>query len=288
MKKVFIYFKKLSSKWWILLSIIPSIFGTFNFYLGFPEIILSWQSSLIIFLILFFVASYLIWKDEIEEQEKLKDKINEYENKKPKLRLSFENNKNKFILKNKIFERKLDESLGVKRITNPNVLYRLTGGLFEKNPIINEIHEAFLPVKFELHNEGNFKATNVRVDIYFPANLTLIEDLPQQNNFLVPINFPRERTLGIYFQERNHLRLLCNESLHPDYIQFDEVYISTNKKGEFKLKYEIHSEELDSKGIKGELILKTNPIKEVKLYTIKEELEQDQREYEEKLKDQLT
>ncbi len=287
----FNYLKRLSSKWWVLLAIIPSIFGAFNFYLHLPEIIISWQFSLIIFLVLFFIANYLIWEEGIKEKKDLQNKIDEYENKKPKLRLSFGGNRNIFLLKNKVFERELEEPSMRIRPINPNVLQRLINiSGFTKNPIIDELHEAFLPLKFELHNEGDFKATNVRIDIYFPKNLILIQDLPQQNNLISPVsirNLHQRRTYGGGFQEKDHLRLWSDKSLHPDYIEFDTIYVFSDEEKKFKVKYEIHAEELDSKGIEGELTINAKPIKETKTYTIKGELEQDKNEYEEILKHHL-
>lgn len=288
-KNLYNYIIKVFSKWFIYISILPGLIGVIVFYFGFESILLSWQVSIYIFIIALFIATYFVWNEEKKEKIKLEEKLKEYENKKPKLRLTFENKKEKVLLENKIFERKLEESQMWVRPIPQHILQRMANNLlgFNKNPIIDEFHESFIPLNFELHNEGDFKATNIRVDIYFPEDFILINELPQQNNFLSAIISSSKRSFGLSFQEKNHLRLLCDKSLHPDYIEFDEIYISANKKAKFKIKYKIFCEELDSKGFKGELTIETNPIKEIRTYTIKDEFERDKREYEEMLKHQV-
>src|SRR3989344_558018 len=149
--------------------------------------------------------------------------------------------------------------------------------VFELN--YDEIYEAFIPVKFELHNEGEFVATDVIVDIEFPNGLTLIESLPSKNSFIVPTYFPHNRNSGRLFSKKNHLRLWSNKSQPPYSIGFEEVYVFSDKVKKFKIKYEIHSDELGSKGIKGELIIDAQPIKDIRKYTMKRELDRDAHEY---------
>lgn len=281
---ILIYLKKLSKRWWILLALVPSFLDVFNFYLKLPKIILSWQISLILFSLLFFVANYFVWKEEQEEKIKLQEELRKIEDKKPKLKISFEKDKTTFLLKNKIFERTLNESFQGIRPINPNVLQRLIGSL--NNPIIDEIHEAFIPLKFELYNEGDFKATDVSVDIYFPKDLILIEELPKQNNF-IHIGSLHKKNYGRFFQKKNHLRLWCDKSQHPYYLSFEEIYIFSKKKGKFKVKYEIHSDELNFKGIEGELIINAKPIHEIKEYSIKSELDKDVYKYNEIVESKL-
>ena len=71
------------------------------------------------------------------------------------------------------------------------------------------------------------------------------------------------------------------------FLTFKEIYLHANKKAEFIIEFKIHSDELDSEGIKGSLIINTKQIKEIKEYSIKEEFERDQRKYEETLANQI-
>lgn len=283
----FEYVRKLLKKWWVILAFIPSILRLFNFYLGFPEIILSLNISLILFSIFLTIANYLVWVEKHKENKELKIKINELENKKPKIGLSFENNKDIFILENKIFERVLEENQGIKIIDNPNILKRL-GEKFlglQNSPVVDEINESFLPLKFELHNNGEYVANDISVEIKFPKDLILIESLPA-NNFILP-QLIEKKVSGRFFQAGNKLRLWCNKLQPPYFLEFDEVYIFSNKKEKFRVEYEIYSDELGSKGIKGELIIDAKPIKEIRKYTIKSELDRDEFEYNKLLNNQL-
>jgi hypothetical protein len=282
-----IYIRKLVGRWWLLLAFIPSVIGLFNFYFSFPEIILSWQLSLILFSILLIFAGYSVWNEEHAEKIKLESEIKENNDKKPKLSLSFEKNKKKLSLKNKIFERKLDESPGIKSIVNPSILKRFgenIRGLFD-SPMIDEIHEAFLPIKFELHNGGEFIATDVSIDIHFPKELVLVGDLPKKG--LPFLTSSPGSSLGRHFTKKNQLRLWCNKSQPPYTVEFEEVYVFSNETKKFKINYEIHSDELGSKGIKGELFIDAKPIKELREYTIDSELRRDQYEYDKLIEDKL-
>src|SRR3989344_4781546 len=226
-KSISDYISKVFSKWFIYLSILPGLFDTLGFYFRFKISILSWKTSIYIFIATLFVATYLVWLKERKEKLALNEELNELKDKTPKLKLTFVNEKETFSLKNKIIERKLEENQQGIRPINSNVIQRminLKNGI-NHSPVIDEFYEVFTKLIFELHNIGNFKASNVRIDIYFPEELIILEKLPQQSD-PINISLKHKKEYGLYFQTKNHVRLWCKESLHPDYMEFDEIYIS--------------------------------------------------------------
>jgi len=58
-KSISDYISKVFSKWFIYLSILPGLFDTLGFYFRFKISILSWKTSIYIFIATLFVATYL-------------------------------------------------------------------------------------------------------------------------------------------------------------------------------------------------------------------------------------
>ncbi len=278
---LFSYLILLSKKWWILFALIPSILGTFNFYLRLPEIIFSWQASLILFFFLFIIANYFVWEEEQKLKETLQNKLNNYEDKKPKLELTFGGSRRHILVSNGKIIRKVNSSILDKPLNKVLKLPNFAGQLLnscmfkqELNHTEKEIHKEFVPLNFKLHNLGKVKAKNVRVDIDFPKESIILEELPAVRMLPILTNYVR-KTFGIQKIGKHRVLLWDNESLHPDITEFDHLFIHFNKKGKFKLKYTINSEELPPNENKGELIIEALPKDEVRLYPGEETLRQE-------------
>ena len=291
MRKILKYLKKIFSKWFIYFSFIPGILGSFNFYFGLPEIILSWKVSVGIFIVLYLIANYLVWEEGQKEKNKLQNRINEYENKKPKLELTFGGNEKHIIVSNRKIIRKVDSTLASHPVTNllklPNFAGQLlNSNLFkqELNHTEKELHKEFMPLNFKLHNLGKVKAKNVRVDIEFPKESIILEELPSIRTFPILSNYVK-KTYGMQKVDKHKILLWDNESLHPDITEFDHLFIRFNKEGEFKIKYVINSEELPPNETKGELIIESLHKEEVRLYPGNESLRQEKEAHEILLKE---
>lgn len=291
--KIFTYLKRLLSKWWISLALIPSILGTFNFYFKLPGLILTWQSSLILFSILFLIANYLIWKEESEERTKLQERLKEIDDKKPKLKLTFKDEQDKITIKNNLVKRRVDSSIINKSIEEQLKIDNFRGYLlsskFPTPDFYEDLYKEFEFVEFELHNIGDVKATNVRIKLEFPRAILVSEELPEKPSFFGRAILPsmRKRNFGEYKSKDNEISLWDNESLHPDITLFEPFFISARKKGKYKIKYVINCEELDAKGIKGELIISAKPKEELLLYPGEETIRQDKEGYETLLREAL-
>ena len=60
------YIKKVISKWWILLGFIPEVFDKFSVYFD-SELKIPEGSTLYLLLALWFISTYLVWKEEKEK-----------------------------------------------------------------------------------------------------------------------------------------------------------------------------------------------------------------------------
>ena len=284
-KTIPIYLKKVISKFWIFISFLPGLFGVLKLHFGLPKIIFSLETSIALFILLFFIASYLVWEDERKEKRKL-------QNKKPELKLAFEDEEEEILIKTNTIERNVKNSSD-KNYKNaiassmPVGVMSLVQGPFKNfgDDEINELHETFSPLKLELLNVGDVKATNIRINIYFPKNFTLLGDLPSNG---LDIHFPNIRkNQGIYLGKKDMLEAWCNDLLPPDKITFDNIFIRSEEEGNFNINYEIFCEELGPKPIKGSLKIKNKLDQSIKEYPSKKEMKKAEGVYKEMIELQL-
>lgn len=67
------YFKKVISKWWILLGLLPEVYDKVALYFHI-EYKLPEESTIYLFFALLFVSTYLVWKEEKEKTAALEEK----------------------------------------------------------------------------------------------------------------------------------------------------------------------------------------------------------------------
>jgi len=226
--------------------------------------------------------------DEKKEKIKLEERLKKIQDQKPKLDLSFENKEKIFELKNKFFEMKLSSRGKDILAQNMRGGIKILSEIIRKpDNIIEEIKEEFIPLTFWLNNYGNYKATNFIIDIDFPKEIIILEDLPKkESRFISSISSPfGKKDYGGFLNSKGHLRLYGDKTLSPTSINFGPFYVSSRIKGKFKIKYVINAEELGAGVIKGELIIKTDPREEIVEYINKERLEEDKDKYDKIIKE---
>ena len=256
------YGKKVLSNWWIYLSFIPAVMKTIEFYTKsiYPNFSintpLNWQSTIYLFMGLFIVSGYLVWKKQYNELEQIKDK-------KPKLKLYFSNKKESIEIEilrimKKVKKKKAvsDSANLVSNIIGINYLSNLINSS-EESRECEDVNKSIYDLKFFLSNEGESPVEDIRMELSFPESFRILEKRPNDSSFNFFGGFtPVNRDFGGYLSGTKKAHLWVNK-LHQTYIQgFNDIFILPTKEGEYKIKYNIISNDSGKEGIIGELNIK--------------------------------